>query len=353
MSTFIDEGNVEAALAGGLILSAGGSGERKAQRNRMLARMALMTGPLPLKCIDELSLDAQIIVATGVSAPGFGAGTAGPDDSIESARMLLRHTGCENLAGVMPAHVPGVLAWIQAAILRVPLIDAATNGRGHPTLMLGSMRSASDTPISICQAGCGGEGDSRITVLATGSLSMTAAVMRAASIQNRGTLHATRGPYSADDVRKGGAMGAVSLAMSIGEKWLSAAQGMARVEAVAEGLQGEVVVVGHVTHTNVAYRKGYDIGSVTIRCGGNLLVLDACNEWMAATYGRRRIASFPDFIGAFDPQSGKPLAVSEMSAGRDVAIVCCAAEMLPVGAGARDPDALAEVAQLMDISLAQ
>lgn len=351
MSMLINSENMDAALMGGLILSAGGSGERKAEGNRALAQMALITGPLILKRLDELKDDAQIIVATGVSAPGFGAGHAGPEDSVESARMLLQHTGFKRPAGVMPAHVPGVLAWVQAAVLGLPLIDAATNGRGHPTLMLGSMSSPGDDPVSICQAGCGGAGDSRITVLATGPLSMTAAVMRAASVQNRGTLHATRGPYSVAFVRHGGAPGAVSRAMTIGRTWLDAPSGMPQIEAVAELLGGEVVALGRVARCDVTYRNGYDIGRVAIWDGGNELELNACNEWMTAAYGGFRIATFPDLICTFDPESGKPLAVSEMAVDRPVAVVRCASTALPVGAGARDPAALAEVSELMGVSM--
>jgi hypothetical protein len=40
-----------------------------------------------------------------------------------------------------PVHVPGMYAWLVAAELGIALADAACNGRGHPTVKMGSRRN--------------------------------------------------------------------------------------------------------------------------------------------------------------------------------------------------------------------
>ena len=233
MPVALDRDALAAAILGGLVLSAGGSGMARAERNRRIGEQALDYGPLAMVGLDELPDEAGIIVATGVGAPGYAKAVTSLRDSVQSARMLIAATGGAMPAGVMPGHVPGLMAWMQAAVLGIPLVDAATNGRGHPTVKMGGMGLASRPEVAVTQAGCGGAADDRVEITVTGSMAKTSTIMRAASVQNGGSLYATRGPFTAAFVRKGGAPGAMGFAARLGRAMLDAAPGQARVEAAA------------------------------------------------------------------------------------------------------------------------
>lgn len=352
MPARIDRALLEATLLGGLVLSAGGSGRARAERDRRIGMQALDYGPLALAALDELDDDAGIIVATGVGAPGFAEAVTSLRDSVQSAHMLIAAGGGARPAGVMPGHVPGLLAWMQAAVLGIPLIDAATNGRGHPTVKMGGMGLAARPEIAVTQAGCGGAADDRIEITVRGSLAKTSTVMRAAAVQNGGSLSATRGPFTAAFVRQGGAPGALGFAARLGRAMQEAAPGLPRIEAAASCLHGAILVLGRVERNDVRYQGGFDVGTVAVAGDGGTVHLHVCNEYMAAARDGTRLWTFPDMIGSLDPASGEPIAISELPAGRAVAIVAGPRTAFPVGAGATDPAVLAEVEEKLGLRLA-
>ncbi|WP_421995862.1 DUF917 family protein [Roseococcus sp.] len=342
---------LEGAILGGLVLSAGGSGMKRAERNRRIGEQALDYGPLSMVTLDELSDDAGIIVATGVGAPGYAKAITSMRDSVKSAEMLIAATGGKLPAGVMPGHVPGLMAWMQAAVLGIPLVDAATNGRGHPTVKMGGMGLASMPHVQVTQAGCGGAPDDRVEIVVTGNMSKTSTIMRAASVQNGGSIYATRGPFAASFVRKGGAPGAMSFATGLGRAMLDKPASFARVEAAAAFLSGEVLVTGRVELNDVHYEGGFDVGRVVIKGDGGTITLHIYNEYMAADRDGVRVRTFPDMMGSFDPATGAPIAINEMPVGRDVAIVSGPNTAYPVGAGARDPAVFPEVEEKLGVKL--
>jgi DUF917 family protein len=351
MPSKLDIEALEGAILGGLVLSAGGSGLKRAGRNRRIGEQALEYGPLAMVTLDELADEDGIIVATGVGAPGYANAVTSMRDSVQSAQMLIAATGGRMPAGVMPGHVPGLMAWMQAAVLGIPVVDAATNGRGHPTVKMGGMGLASRPEVRVTQAGCGGAPDDRVEIVVTGSMSKTSTIMRAASVQNGGSLYATRGPFSAAFVRKGGAPGAMSFATGLGRAMLDKPEGFGRIEAAAAFLRGEILVSGRVVSNDVRYEGGFDLGRIVVAGDGGSITLHVYNEYMAADRDGTRICTFPDMMGSLDPATGAPIAISEMPAGRDVAIVWGPRTAFPVGAGATDPAVFPEVEEKLGVAL--
>ena len=339
---------LDAALAGGLLLSAGGSGRAAAVRNRRLGEAASVRGPIRLVPIDALDPAAEIVIATAVGAPGGAKRLVEPEHSVTAVHMLIEASGCRP-AGVIPGHVPGMYAWLVAAALGIPLVDAACNGRGHPTVKMGSLGLASRDDVSIFQC-CAG---TAVRVTAHGSSTVTANVMRAAAIQNEGLVMACRGPLRADFVRRHGALAAIGHQLSLGAAMLAAAPGMARIEAAVRHLQGSVLAVGEVTANTVAYRDGFDVGHVTVRDGNGELALGVYNELMTAERDGARVATFPDLIASLDPQTGDPVAVSELVRGSRVAVVTTSKRNLALGAGVLDPSVYPEVERGMGAEIAR
>lgn len=341
--------DLEAAILGGLVLSAGGSGVASAARHRRLGEAALSWGAVRFATLDEFGDDEQLLVSTAVGAPGQTGAKTEPRDAVEAARAVIDASGI-HVAGVIPGHVPGLYAWVIAAALGVPLVDAATNGRAHPTVAMGGMGLASRPEVTLWQAGSSG-GDAPLSVTVHGDLMKTSGVMRAAAVQNGGLINAVRGPFAVEFVRSHGAPGAITFAHGLGKAML-AATGDARVEAARATLAGELHT-GDVIANDVGYREGFDVGRLAVRTSRGELVLGVYNELMTATLDGERIATFPDMIASFSPDSGEPASVAELKPGARAAIVVASRARMPLGAGVFDAAAYPQVEQAMGEELAR
>jgi DUF917 family protein len=340
-----DNDDLEAALIGGLFLSAGGSGRGTADRHRVQGRMALDLGGVDFVSLDELPPESTVITATAVGAPGFAKPLVAPRDCLDSARRLIALLDAPP-AGVICGHVPGFNAWLVAAAFGLPYIDAASNGRGHPTVKMGGMGLASRPDVSIFQVGCGGyqSDGSRLNVVVEGNIVRTSTVMRHASVVNGGLIYAARGPLSAAFVKQNGAAGAITFQLELGRAMLGA-NGPDRVSAAVEFLKGEVV------ENSVAYAGGFDVGRMRVRGDRGEVMLGIYNEYMTADHDNRRVATFPDMIGTLDPQTGAPVAISELKPGSKVAVITAHRSKFPVGKGALDPAVFPEVEEAMGLDL--
>jgi DUF917 family protein len=341
MARMLTAEDVEAGLVGGLFLSAGGSGRNAVEKNRALGRMALDYGGVCLVGLDELDPDATIITATAVGAPGFANWAIKPRDSINAAQRLVEKLD-KPPVGVICGHVPGFNAWLVAAALGLDYVDAASNGRGHPTVKMGGMGLASRLDLSIIQIASSGSKaeNSEFAIVAEGDIVRTSNVMRQAAVINGGLIYAARGPLTAGFIRENGAAGA-----------MLAAGGADRVRATVEFLGGELLVDGEVMQNTVAYGGGFDLGQMTVRGKNGEAVLGVYNEFMTADFEGKRVATFPDMIGTLDPQTGEVVSISESKPGSRVAVTIAHRSKFPVGKGALDPAVFPEVEKAMGVDI--
>jgi DUF917 family protein len=351
MARMLTAEDVEAGMVGGLFLSAGGSGRNAVDKNRGLGRMALDYGGVNLVALDELEPDATVITATAVGAPGFTNWTIKPRDAINAARRLIAKLDRPPV-GVICGHVPGFNAWLVAAALGLDYIDAASNGRGHPTVKMGGMGLASRLDLSITQiASSGSQSEkSEFTVSAEGDIVRTSNVMRNAAVINGGLIYAARGPLTAGFIKENGAAGAITFQLNLGRAML-AASGADRVRATVEFLGGELLVDGEVLANNVTYGGGFDLGQMIVRGKNGEVVLGVYNEFMTADFADKRVATFPDMIGMLDPQTGEVVSISESKPGSRVAVIIAHRSKFPVGKGALDPAVFPEVEKAMGVDM--
>jgi uncharacterized protein len=343
--------DVESALIGGLFLSAGGSGKRSAARAHALGRVALDYNAVRLISLDELQPDGPVIAATAIGAPGVANPAVTPRDSIDSARRLVAMLDQKPI-GVICGHVPGFNAWLVAAALGLDYVDAASNGRGHPTVKMGGMGLASRPDISIIQvaSSSGGAANSPLHFVAEGDIVRTSNVMRQAAVVNGGLIYAARGPLTAGFIKENGAAGAVTFQLELGRAMLRA-NGTDRVRAAVEFLGGALLLQGDVSANTVTYGGGFDLGQMTVRGARGEAVLGIYNEYMTADLDGQRVATFPDMIGTLDPRTGEPVAISELPRGSQVAVIIAHRSKFPVGKGALDPAVFPEVEKAMGVDL--
>jgi uncharacterized protein len=343
--------DIEPALLGGLFLSAGGRGRESVAGQRRIAELALGAGPVRLTSCDEIDLNADLIVATGIGAPGGSKPKVQPSDSVESARLLLRQLDRAPF-GVICGHVPGFNAWIVAASLGLCYVDLAANGRGHPTVAMGGMGLASRPDISVTQAGSGGDAEdgSRLRVTATGNITLTEKTLRHAATLNGGLIMAARGPLRASFAIENGAPGAISFQLALGQA-MHAATGANRVDAATRFFARGQCIKGRVAVTTICYGNGFNVGVLTVEGPAGRAELGVFNELMTATVDGQRIATFPDMIGTLDPATGDPLAVSELAVGDEVAVIIAPRSALPIGKGAIDPAVYPEAEEALGLDL--
>ena len=351
MTRTLTTDDLEAGLVGGLFLSAGGSGRNAVAKNRGLGQMALDYGGVRLAGIDELDPDAPIITATAVGAPGFSKWAIRPRDAINAARRLIDKME-KPPVGVICGHVPGFNAWLVAAALGLDYVDAASNGRGHPTVKMGGMGLASRLDLSITQVACSGSKaeDNELAVVAEGDIVRTSNLMRQAAVINGGLIYAARGPLSAGFIKENGAAGAITFQLDLGRAMLAAA-GADRISATIEFLGGELLVDGEVTENTVTYGGGFDLGQMKVRGRSGEAVLGVYNEFMTADFGGKRVATFPDMIGTLDHQTGDVVSISESKPGSRVAVIVAHRSKFPLGKGALDPAVFPEVEKAMGVDL--
>lgn len=350
-----DKETLEAALEAGLLLSAGGSGRSSVARHRQIGEAALRSGKVRFAAVNELDGDGQLIVATGVGAPGQARKNVGPEDCIEAAKLLIKSANL-NPAGVIPGHVPGFYAWLQAAEMGIPVIDVAANGRGHPTVKMGGMGYAARPDLMITQAAASGRvtDSGMLRVVAEGNIAVTSSVMRHAAVQNDGLIMAARGPLSVSWVREHGAVGAISFQLGLGRSMLDAGkQGERRLEAIVKFTGGTLAGIGEVSSKSIEYNQGFETGEIRVRSERGELVLGVCNEYMTLTRDGERLATFPDLVATVDPRAGDALSISELQPGSAVAVIIASKRNFPIGSGVLDPNVYPEIEERMGVEIAR
>jgi DUF917 family protein len=248
--------------------------------------------------------------------------------------------------------VPGFNAWLVAAALGLDYVDAASNGRGHPTVKMGGMGLASRPDVSIIQvvSSGGGTGDLPLQFVAEGDIVRTSNVMRQAAVVNGGLIYAARGPLTASFIKENGAPGAITFQLELGRAMLRA-NGADRVRAAVESLGGTLLLQGKVSANTVTYGGGFELGQMRVCGARGEAVLGIYNEYMTADIDGQRVATFPDMIGTLDPLTGEPVAISELSPGSQVAVIIAHRSKFPVGKGALDPVVFPEVEKAMGVDL--
>ena len=224
MTRMLTADDLEAGLVGGLFLSAGGSGRNAVDKNRGLGQHGARLWRRASGRLDELDPDAAVITATAVGAPGFANWAIKPRDAVNAARRLIERLD-KPPVGVICGHVPGFNAWLVAAALGLDYVDAAANGRGHPTVKMGGMGLASRPDLSITQVASSGskrEKSMNSPSVAEGDIVRTSNVMRQAAMINGGLIYAARGPLTAGFIRENGAPGAITFQLDLGRAMLAA-----------------------------------------------------------------------------------------------------------------------------------
>jgi DUF917 family protein len=258
------------------------------------------------------------------------------------------------VVGAMGGHPGAFMAggWLISA-LRPDFvqIDCATNGRGHPTVMMGGMGLAGRSDVPILQVAAGGleEEEGYLEVTARGSMAMTGKLLHEASAHVGASIAAARGPFSVAFCKQYGAVGAVSACIKLGEA-MRAAEGHgadAMINAIVETLGGRILGSGPIARHHLQLEEAWDVGSVAVALGDRSeLGVTIVNEYMAAEIDGGRVASFPDLIVTLSATDGMPTSAAGMRPGDQIVVIAVDRARIPIGAGVYDRTVYAEAERL-------
>jgi len=124
--------------------------------------------------------------------------------------------------------------------------------------------------------------------------------------------------------------------------------GDAVIEATCRQTKGTILAKGPVRiKSPMSTTGGFDHGAFEV--GG--LTLRYLNEYMTVDLGTERVATYPDVITTLSVETGRPVTISAICEGDNIAVFHVHRRLLPLSSSTTDRIALAEVEQIMGVEL--
>jgi uncharacterized protein len=349
----LDLAAVHAAVAGGSILAAGGGGW--VDHGMLVGTTAVQFGVPRLASLDEVDPDAMLATVSAIGAPAAQGWQMLPGDYVRALALLMGAVE-QPIVGTVTAQNGSSTTcngWVASAVLGTLVIDAAGDGRAHPTGKMGSFGLAADDDYETVQAVAGGNRARHryLEVVTRGTVRHTANVLRAASHESGGFIACARNPLPASFVAKHAAVGAISFALDLGEALLAAQErggAQARIDAAVEHLNGSILARGTVRAKELRTENAFDIGLVLVED----VELGFVNEYMTAESGGERLATFPDVLATLSTRTGQIVSIADIAIGDEVAVLLAPKAGIPLGDGVKEPTVYPEVEAMLGKPLA-
>jgi uncharacterized protein len=343
---------VHAAVAGGSVLAAGGGGW--VDHGLLVGTTAVQYGTPRLATLDEVDPDAMLATVSAIGAPAAVGWEMRPGDYVRALQLLIEAVA-EPIVGTVTAQNGSSTTcngWVASAVLGTLVIDAAGDGRAHPTGKMGSFGLAADDDYQTVQAVAGGNRaeDRYLEVVTRGTVRHTANVLRTAADQSGGFISCARNPLPASFVAAHAAVGAISFALALGETILAVEdEGPRRmIEVTAEHLGGALIAEGAVRSRVLRTENAFDIGTIVV----GELELGFVNEYLTAESGGERLATFPDVMATLSLQTGRIISIANLREGDEVAVLHVPKANVPLGDGVKEPSVYPEVEAMLGKPLA-
>jgi uncharacterized protein len=344
---------VHAAVAGGSVLAAGGGGW--VEHGLLVGRTAVQYGTPRLASLDEIDPQAMLATVTAIGAPAAKGWEMLPRDYVRALELLMEAIE-EPIVGTVTAQNGSSTTcngWVASAVLGTLVIDAAGDGRAHPTGKMGSFGLAANPDYQTVQAVAGGNRAEQryLEAVARGTVRTTANILRTAAAESGGFISSARNPLPASFVAEHAAVGAISFALNLGEVILAAEPrgAQAVIEATAEHLGGTILTRGAVRTKQLRTENAFDIGGVVI----NDVELGFVNEYLTAESGGERLATFPDVLTTLSTASGRIISIADLAEGDEVSVLHVPKARVPLGDGVKEPSVYPEVEAMLGKPLAE
>jgi DUF917 family protein len=318
----LDASTLPALARGCAILGAGGGGDTEIG---LLASLQAVEdhGPVPLVDLDELPDEALLMPCGGVGAPTVSIEKIESGDEGGRLREMVETLWNRPVVALMSAEIGGsngVIPFVWAARLGLPVVDADGMGRAFPEIPQVTMEIAGISPNPAVMTD---ERGNVIVFRATDGDWMER-MERAAAVEFGGMSWSSEYQLTVEQAKAGAVVNhAVSLAVRLGTVVAEAEHDP--VEALAREIHAALLVVGKIVDVERRTTAGFVRGSATIEGldadAGRTLRLEIQNENLVALEGDRTLAMVPDIITVLDSQSANAISTERLRYGQRVTVI--------------------------------
>ncbi len=321
-------------LDGGAILGGGGGGDKDGGIE--LIEEAFRLGEPTMVSLDEVDPDGIVVTMSAVGAPAAVDKFAAPEEYANVVRLLEEKAKKRIVALITNEMGAGSSfnAFLPSAVLGIPMLDAACNGRAHPLGTMGSMGLSENLEYVTIQTAAGGDPKRgmRLELTTEGSVAATSALVRSAAVEAGGLVAVARNPVTGSYIKNNAAIGAISRAIEVGKAYSAGKTAEEKLKAVAACLGGRIVATGKVENMELITEGGLDRGSFELT-DGKRYRMTIWNEYMSLDLNGERIGTFPDLMMTFRADTGEPVTSAQLSEGDDVALLFVSRDELLLGGG--------------------
>ncbi|WP_235848382.1 S-methyl thiohydantoin desulfurase domain-containing protein [Litchfieldia alkalitelluris] len=345
---------IEPLVIGGCILGGGGGGSMP--KGKRFAELAFEMGTPSFIQLDQLnSLEETVVTVSGVGAPAAKNQYVKPQDYLIAFELL------ENALGKKPTAIitnenggfASVNGLLQSALTGIPILDAACNGRAHPTGIMGSMGLTELENYQSIQVGVGGKPgtDARVELVVKGSLQGSSKMIRQGAVQAGGLVTVARNPVKAEYIKNNGAIHAISHAVEVGMANVNGKTPEEKIENVVSVLGGKVINEGQVRDFELKTIDGFDLGKFTLKSVSGDYALTFWNEYMSVDLDGTRLTTFPDLIMTFSAETGLPITSAELADGVKIVVITAPYQNLRLGSGMFSAKNYEIIEKVLDIEI--
>ncbi len=342
----------EQILLGGWFLGGGGGG--LPEGGREVLEQVLQLGPV--RFLDPALPEERdlIVTASLVGSPASDTSCIALHHYQEVHQRFLREQDAPIKAFVTnEAGGHSVTnGWVISAVTGIPMLDAACNGRAHPTGAMGAIGLHALPGYRSLQTAAGGAGDRELAISVMGTVESASNAVRNAAVQAGGYVTVLRNPVTAGYFRKNAALGCVTQCRRLGELWQDNCGDIRRLLGALEGsLDCRLLDMGRVQTVDLRISGGFDVGACLVETAGAPLEVTFMNEYLTVLREGRRLSTFPDLIALIDCGTCLPICSAQLKAGADVAVVSVPAHRLLLGRGMDMPELYAPCEQALGCDL--
>lgn len=333
----INSKDVQKIAMGSQILGGGGGGN--VQEGLDAAAKALQMGKVEILPASDISnRDGVVLTISGVGSPASETAFYA-DDVYEKILHFMQTQLDQNIIGFIPCEMGGSSSFepfIPAALLNLPIINSACDGRAHPFGIMGSLGLEKKGNYTI-QAGAGGrkEDDTYIEILTMGSVESTSDLIRNTASNAGGAIAVARNPIPLSWLEDAGATGAYDLACQLGEAYLSGSTPMESLQKISPLVDGSILCCGAVNNYTLQTENALDHGHFTVSAEGSTYKMYFFNEYMALEKDGHRLHTFPDLLITVDAGDGSVLSTAEIRDEQEVIVFAAPKEKMILGKGLR------------------
>ncbi|MEE0740706.1 MAG: DUF917 family protein [Emergencia sp.] len=349
----INSNDIQKIALGSLILGGGGGGN--IQEGLDTAAKALKLGKVEVLPLSEVAdRDGVVITISGVGSPASDTAFYS-DDVYEKILHLIQTQLDKKIIGFIPCEMGGSSSFepfIPAALLQLPIINSACDGRAHPFGIMGSLGLEKGENYTI-QAGAGGrkETDTYVEILASGSIESTSDLIRNAAAKAGGAVAVARNPVSLSWLEDSGADGAYDLAEQLGEAYLSGSTPLESLQNICPIIDGKIICCGIIDGYTLHTENALDNGHFIINDGSSAYKMYFFNEYMALEKDGERLNTFPDLMVTVDAEDGRILPTSDIRDGQKVILFSAPKEKMILGKGLRYRSTYKRIEDLLRIPM--